>query len=187
MLLAMLAAIAIGVGGTDGVADRNNVLVPVLPVVDGREQHTMSLLRDSELDALAFLGWNARGMRLALGEAVAGGDIGGSKAYEGLPGREVRRHPSAASQWRWLLCAPGRPWPCPWALATVACESGGDPTAWSTEVVEGVRYYFHGLWQHASLNPEPGRLADPVVNTEIAVSKYRVGGATPWPYCGLAR
>ena len=83
-----------------------------------------------------------------------------------------------------VICAPGVPWECGWALAVVGCESSFQPLAWATEVIDGQRYYFHGLWQIVSTSPDPGPLADPVYNTQRAAEKYRNGGASHWPHCG---
>ena len=82
-----------------------------------------------------------------------------------------------------IICAPSRPWPCEWALALAFCESSFNVEAWATEIVRGVRYYFHGWFQLISTSPDPGPLADPVYNTERAAEKYRSGGTGHWPAC----
>ena len=82
-----------------------------------------------------------------------------------------------------IICAEGTPWPCEWARAVVGCESSFQTDAWATEVIDGVRHYFHGWFQHISESPEPGPLADPVYNTARAEEKYRSGGTSHWPNC----
>ena len=91
-----------------------------------------------------------------------------------------------------IVCAPGLPWPCAWALRTIyggapGCpngESGGDPAALGSEWHQGDQWYFHGIWQIASRSPDPGLLEDPVFNTQRAAEKYRSDGASHWPRCG---
>ncbi len=83
-----------------------------------------------------------------------------------------------------IICAEGTPWPCEWARAVVGCESSFQTDAWATEVIDGVRHYFHGWFQHISESPDPGPLADPVYNTALAAAKFRTGGAGHWPACG---
>ena len=135
--------------------------------------------------SFVFAGW--RGLP---GEAVApdsvrtlraGGLGNGGKAEPRWAG-EVR----GQLAWRDLVCT-DRPWPCEWALSVVACESSNDPLEWATEWYQGQQWYFHGLWQIASLDPDPGPLADPVYNTERAEEKYLSGGATHWLICGMGR
>ncbi len=84
---------------------------------------------------------------------------------------------------RAIVCAEGTPWPCDWAVAVVDCESSGRMDAWATEVIRGIRYWFHGWFQIVSTSPDPGPLADPVYNTERAAWKYRNGGVGHWPGC----
>ena len=84
-----------------------------------------------------------------------------------------------------IICAEGTPWACEWAMGTVACESSFQTDAWATEVIDGVRHYFHGWFQHISESPDPGPLADPVYNTAVAATKYRSEkGTGHWPACG---
>ena len=82
-----------------------------------------------------------------------------------------------------IICAPGRPWPCDWALALAFCESSFNVEAWATEIYRGTRYWFHGWFQLVSTSPDPGPLADPVYNTERAVWKYINEGIGAWPVC----
>ncbi|KKK79171.1 hypothetical protein LCGC14_2836200, partial [marine sediment metagenome] len=82
-----------------------------------------------------------------------------------------------------IICAEGTPWPCEWAIAVVRCESSGRADAWATEIVRGVRYWFHGWFQIVSTSPDPGPLADPVYNTERAAWKYINEGMGAWPGC----
>ncbi len=94
-----------------------------------------------------------------------------------LPSADVRSDIEA------IICAPGTPWPCEWALATVACESSFRVEAWATEIHNGRRYWFHGWFQIVSTSPNPGPLADPVYNTERAAWKYINEGTGAWPGC----
>ncbi len=82
-----------------------------------------------------------------------------------------------------VVCTDGWPWSCEWALAVIACESSFNASSIATEVIKGVRYWFHGWWQIVSTSPEPGPLADPVYYTERAAWKYINEGTDAWPNC----
>ncbi len=147
------------------------------------------LCEEGQVDDAAFT-WTQYHPSPGRVEAVAGTDIlAASSSSVGVLQAQYRYISSSVVGA--IICAEGTPWLCDWALATVQCESGGNPTAWATEIVEvfidgvwvWVRYYFHGLWQIASTSPDPGPLADPVYNTERAVWKYINEGTGAWPGC----
>lgn len=84
----------------------------------------------------------------------------------------------SGGEWRSLVCAAEFTWPCEWALAVIDCESGGNPNAiGGPEYVNGIEYYFYGLFQVVS-----GSL-DPYTNARQAQYKYTYEGTGAWPNC----
>ena len=178
----------VGIGGGIGLDDGLDKDVGGSFYLDDAGVRTVR--QRASLDAAA-LTWASYPMRPGRVEAVAGTDIlAASSSSVGVLQAQYRYISSSVVGA--IICAEGTPWPCDWALATVQCESGGNPTAWATEIVEvfidgawvWVQYYFHGWFQIASTSPDPGPLADPVYNTERAVWKYiNEGPAHAWPGC----
>lgn len=82
---------------------------------------------------------------------------------------------------RAMVCLLEFIWPCGWAHAVIACESGWNPNAQGVEVIGGVTYYFNGLWQVWN-GP-----FDPYLNTveaHIQYVEWQAGErANPWPNC----
>jgi uncharacterized protein YabE (DUF348 family) len=80
---------------------------------------------------------------------------------------------ASVGSWRDLVCSYG--WDCDWALAVIACESGGNPGAYNPAGP------FIGLFQiwagHGS------NLNDPATNIAAAYSLYLSGGRGHWPNC----
>ena len=81
-----------------------------------------------------------------------------------------------AQEWRSLACAPQWDWPCWWALATIQCESSGNPAAYNFAGP------YLGLFQ--VLNGS----TDPMQNTLQAHQQFRewmagVRQTSPWPNC----
>ncbi len=181
------------IGGQDGLVDMPDVRDAssgwegrhLLP--EGHQALT-SDLRGREIDAPAiyrFLRWNAGGMGDQAVEPR--GSLAALPTW--IPQVDAGRAEAGASDWREIVCD-NRPWDCSWAIDTVLCESGGDWAAagseWYDSDFDGIpeQWYFHGLWQHASLSSEPGPLVDPAYNTDLAEQKYRANGKAPWPACG---
>ena len=74
--------------------------------------------------------------------------------------------------WRDLVCS--YDWDCSWALAVIACESGGNPNAYNQAGYVGL----FQIWQGFGPN-----LQDPATNVAAAYSLYRSGGPGNWPNC----
>ena len=74
--------------------------------------------------------------------------------------------------WRTLVCSYN--WNCTWAMAVIACESGGNPNAYNPAGP------YVGLFQ--VLNPS-GSLFEPAANIAAAYSKYLRQGPGAWPSC----
>ena len=71
------------------------------------------------------------------------------------------------------ICA--YPWPCEWALGVVACESSGNPNAYSSA---GPYLGLFQIWQGYG-----GNLYDIETNIATAARLYSTGGAGHWPNC----
>ena len=80
--------------------------------------------------------------------------------------------PSQSQDWRTLVCT--YDWDCAWALAVIACESGGNPNAYNPSGP------YVGLFQ--VLDPS-GSLLNPAANVAAAYSMYLRQGSAPWPNC----
>ena len=84
---------------------------------------------------------------------------------------------------RAVVCADWTPWTCAWALAVVACESGGDPASDSN-------WPYVGLWQidsvlHAALAESlAADLYTPEGNTVVAAALFGGRGAAHWGCSG---
>jgi hypothetical protein len=97
----------------------------------------------------------------------------------------------AACAVRAIACAPQYEWSCDgWVIPVIfgagnpSCpngESGGDPNAQGSEVINGVTYYFNGWWQ------VEGGSFDPAENTRQAYAQWlqwqRGERPRPWPNC----
>lgn len=80
---------------------------------------------------------------------------------------------SSASDWRGLVCS--YDWDCDWALAVIACESGGNPNAYNPQ---GPYVGLFQIWVGHGDN-----LEDPTTNIAAAYSLYLSGGRGHWPNC----
>jgi hypothetical protein len=80
---------------------------------------------------------------------------------------------SSASDWRELVCS--YDWDCDWALAVIACESGGNPNAYNPQ---GPYIGLFQIWGGHGSN-----LEDPTTNIAAAYSLYLSGGRGHWPNC----
>lgn len=93
-------------------------------------------------------------------------------------GREVVAVGSSVES---IVCSAEFTWPCSWALATVQCESGGNPNAIGRELYNGEWQEFRGWWQVWN-GP-----FDPYLNTVEAHIQYvqwqRGERMRPWPNC----
>lgn len=96
----------------------------------------------------------------------------------------TQQRSGSAIQWdtqalRDLICS--YDWDCGWAIATAICESSLNPNAIGSEIYNGVRLYFVGLFQVL------GGSTDPVTNIEQALVQYKQWQAgqraRPWPNC----
>ena len=74
--------------------------------------------------------------------------------------------------WSSLVCS--YDWDCTWALAVIACESGGNANAYNPSGP------YVGLFQ--VLDPS-GSLLNPAANVAAAYSMYLRQGSAPWPNC----
>ncbi len=178
--VALAALITTGMlgGGTDGQIIRIHSRMDVRVISYWTDSSSNT---SGELDASR--NWSSRVATGGPGRVEAVGNVGtayGLLLWQGIPNPPVVER----AEVQVIICAAGLPWTCEWAEATVLCESGGLTTALATEIYEGKRYWFHGLWQIASTSPLPRRLALPEYNTEIAAEKYRSGGPGHWPNCG---
>jgi uncharacterized protein YabE (DUF348 family) len=79
---------------------------------------------------------------------------------------------AVAADWADLVCS--YDWDCSWALAVIACESGGNPDAYNPQGYVGL----FQIWEGHGAN-----LRDPATNIAAAYSLYRSGGAGNWPNC----
>jgi len=80
-----------------------------------------------------------------------------------------------------IVCSPAFTWPCDWALATVFCESSYNPNAVGTEVVNGIRYDFNGLFQVVGGSFEPWENA---MQAHKQYLEWQQGlRPRPWPNC----
>ena len=151
--------------------------------------------RRGSLDADAYLAvaWDwSWAEPTATATLLAPAGLRGPEQYDGgAPLPEVPAPTSTGLQrqddveLRSLICGAPYTWACAWALATIACESGGDPNAVGSEWYQGELWYFVGLWQIATRDPAMiPTLQDPVTNTLEAHWKYTHGGASHWPVCG---
>ena len=77
-----------------------------------------------------------------------------------------------SQDWRTLVCS--YDWNCTWAMAVIACESGGNPKAYNPAGP------YVGLFQ--VLDPS-GSLLAPAANIAAAYSKYLRQGPGAWPNC----
>ena len=80
---------------------------------------------------------------------------------------------SSASDWRELVCS--YDWDCDWALAVIACESGGNPNAYNPQ---GPYVGLFQIWGGHGSNLEA-----PTTNIAAAYSLYLSGGRGHWPNC----
>lgn len=74
--------------------------------------------------------------------------------------------------WADLVCS--YDWDCSWALAVIACESGGNPDAYNPGGYVGL----FQIWEGHGAD-----LRDPATNIAAAYSLYLSGGAGNWPNC----
>jgi uncharacterized protein YabE (DUF348 family) len=79
---------------------------------------------------------------------------------------------ASAGNWRDLVCS--YDWDCNWAIAVIACESGGNPDARSPAGYVGL----FQIWEGYSAN-----LTDPATNIAAAYSLYQANGRGNWPNC----
>ena len=85
------------------------------------------------------------------------------------PTRPVLAVSVEGQDWRTFVCSYN--WDCTWAMAVIACESGGDPNAYNPAGP------YVGLFQVH----DPSRsLFDPVANVAAAYSKYLSQGSGAW-------
>ena len=181
-LLAWLVLVGAGwIGGTDGHEEIQ--LLPVLQVA-GVPEYQVQNVRDGELDTALL--WTAGVMHPGRVEAGAAGSVAVAGSW--LPQAEngQQQAPFGVTA---TICAPGTPWPCEWARAVVGCESSFQADAWATEIYEGKRYWFLGLFQIAAPQLEGYEwLYDPHLNTVEASIKYVAWQngevPNPWPTCG---
>lgn len=82
-----------------------------------------------------------------------------------------------AEQWRSLICNDPFTWDCGWALATIQCESSGDPTSVG---VEG-ELRFIGLFQVWNGSNDPYQNAVEAHIKYVSWQRGEVG--RPWPNC----
>jgi hypothetical protein len=81
------------------------------------------------------------------------------------------------SDMRALICAPEWDWDCTWALATVWCESSGNPLAYNPAG-------HVGLWQVSLIHRwTREELEDAELNTRAAHELYLRQGRGAWPGC----
>lgn len=81
------------------------------------------------------------------------------------------------SQWAALVSRPEFTWDPDWALAVIACESGGDPTVYNPAG-------HVGLFQVALIHRwSRAELEDPELNVRAAHELYLRDGTAPWPAC----
>ena len=92
------------------------------------------------------------------------------------------------TSWADLACSPSYTWECDWVLATIDCESSGNPEAHAVEWLDLVppwgeleRYDFYGLMQVRSGSTVPD------ANLDAAHLQYdqwqRGQRSNPWPSC----
>lgn len=83
--------------------------------------------------------------------------------------------------WASLVCTAEFAWPCEWAIATIQCESSGDPNVVAVENSGGVTYYFVGLFQVLNGPTDPHQNA---VEANIQYVQWQEGKrGRPWPAC----
>ena len=93
-------------------------------------------------------------------------------SYSTAPAPVAPQASAAAADWGELVCS--YDWDCSWALAVIACESGGNPDAYNPAGYVGLFQIWEG---HG-----PG-LRDPATNVAAAYSLYVSGGRGNWPNC----
>ncbi len=91
--------------------------------------------------------------------------------YSTAPAPPVAAHESSG-QWRDMVCS--YDWDCNWALAVIACESGGNPDAYNPQGYVGL----FQIWEDYGAN-----LRDPATNIAAAYSIYSSHGPSAWPNC----
>lgn len=91
--------------------------------------------------------------------------------YSTAPAPPVAAHESSG-QWRDMVCS--YDWDCNWALAVIACESGGNPDAYNPQGYVGL----FQIWEDYGAN-----LRDPATNIAAAYSIYTSHGPSAWPNC----
>jgi len=68
--------------------------------------------------------------------------------------------------------------------AIAACESGGDPTAVSSDGTYRGKYQFdYGTWESVGGSGDPAQASEPEQDYRAALL-YSQSGASPWPICG---
>jgi hypothetical protein len=68
--------------------------------------------------------------------------------------------------------------------AIAACESGGDPTAVSSDgAYHGLYQFDYGTWESVGGSGDPAA-ASPEEQTYQAALLYAQSGSSPWPICG---
>lgn len=99
-------------------------------------------------------------------EAKASNDAGSPTASGGFPSPESVGVSSSTLQ------------------AIAACESGGDPTAVSSDgAYHGLYQFDYGTWASVGGSGDPGA-ASPAEQTYRAALLYSRSGSSPWPICG---
>jgi soluble lytic murein transglycosylase-like protein len=69
--------------------------------------------------------------------------------------------------------------------AIASCESGGDPSAVSSDGSYRGKYQFHrGTWASVGSPGDPIRASEPEQDRRAALLIKRSGGSSPWPICG---
>jgi hypothetical protein len=69
--------------------------------------------------------------------------------------------------------------------AIAACESGGDPTAVSTDgTYHGLYQFDLGTWASVGGSGDPAA-ASPAEQSYRAALLYSQSGSSPWPVCGV--